>query len=271
MEDAVVSRDYVTLAEGVIASDYALKNLNKSLGEAQNEFGSAVKSEENKWGGYKYTPLESIVKAVRPSLAKHHLTISQFPLTDLQTKTVSMLTRLVHWDSGEWVQHTLDLPGELALGKDGAAKFNQQTIGGSSTYAQKYAYKAILGVPDAEEMIDSTEEKGDLPARSKAQRGRSQQSVDDAVAQKSTQGWNERQAQGGQTQTPAPQTGVRSQFFGKAKEFGWGLGDIKEYMKRAYPEAQGSTANLTEDQINEALALMAQHKPEAILQTEQVQ
>lgn len=258
MEDAVVSREYVTLADGIIASDYALKNLNKALGEAQEGFGSAIKSEENKWGGYKYTPLESIIKAVRPSLTKHHLTVSQFPLTDLETKTVSMVTRLAHWDSGEWVQHTLDLPGELALGKDGAARFNQQTIGGSSTYAQKYAYKAIVGIPDAEEMIDSTEEKGDLPARSKAQRSKAQQS--DRTSEDlppSTRPEPE----------PAPtQTGIRSQFFAKAKECGWGLGEIKQYLVKLFGEA--STAKLTEKQLQDTLEAFSQVSPQAFFSEE---
>ena len=31
-----------------------------------------------------------------------------------------MITRLTHWDSGEWLQNMLELPAELALGKDGA-------------------------------------------------------------------------------------------------------------------------------------------------------
>lgn len=160
---------YVTLAEGTIASDFALKNLNKALGEAQNEFGDAVKSATNTYGGWQYTPLKAIIAAARPSLTKFHLTVSQFPLIDLESKTITLYTRLVHWDSGEWMQNALDLPGELALGKDGAPKFNQQTIGGSLTYGMKYAYKPIIGIPDGEEMIDSTEEKGDLPARSKSQ------------------------------------------------------------------------------------------------------
>jgi ERF superfamily len=159
------NRSFIILAPGTIASDYSLQNLNKALGEAQNEFLPAVKAEENKYVGYKYVPLEAIIAAVRPSLTKHHLTVSQFPVTDLETKTIALYTRLVHWDTGEWMQNTLELPAELALGKDGAPKFNQQTIGGSQTYAQKYAYKAILGVPDSEEMIDSSEEKGDLSAR----------------------------------------------------------------------------------------------------------
>lgn len=244
MEEAAVSHEYVTLAEGVIASDYALKNLNKALGEAQNEFTPSFKSEENKWGGYKYTPLVAIIAATRPALVKHHLTVSQFPLTDLERKTVSMVTRLSHWDSGEWIQNTFELPGELALGKDGTARFNQQTIGGSATYGQKYPYKAILGAADSEEMIDSTEEKGDLPARPKAQRGASQKAPDSS------------------------NSGMRSQFFSKAKEYGWGLGDIKEYLKRAYPESR-STADLSEEQMAAALNIMAQNKPEAVLQTEE--
>lgn len=159
---------YVTLAPGTIASDYALKQLNKALGEAQDEFKPATKDAENTYGGWKYTPLEVLVKAVRPSLTKYHLTVSQFPVIDLESKTVTVYTRIVHWDSGEWMQNSLELPGELALGKGGIAVFNQQTIGGSQTYGQKYAYKAIVGIPDSEEMIDSTDEKGDLPARSKA-------------------------------------------------------------------------------------------------------
>lgn len=157
--------NYVVIAENIIASDYALKNLNKSLGEAQNEFTSAIKDETNTYGGYKYTPLTNIIAAVRPALTKHHLTISQFPLPDLERKTISLVTRMSHWDSGEWVQSTLELPAELALGKGGTPVFNQQTIGGSITYAQKYAYKPILGIADSEETIDSTEEKGDLPPR----------------------------------------------------------------------------------------------------------
>src|SRR5665213_866890 len=162
---AIQPTGFVLLAPGTIASDYALQSLNKSLGEAQNEFTPAGKDAKNDYVGYKYVPLEALIAAVRPSLTKYHLTVSQFPVTDLEMKTISLYTRLVHWDSGEWIQNELIVPAELALGKEGAPKFNQQTIGGSQTYAQKYAYKAILGIPDSEEMIDSTDEKGDLQSR----------------------------------------------------------------------------------------------------------
>ena len=157
---------FVELAPGTIASDYALKNLSKSLGEAQNEFSPSVKSVENEYAHYDYVPLEAIVAAVRPSLCKYHLTVSQFSVTDLESKTIAVYTRLVHWDSGEWMQNMMELPAEMALGKEGALKFNQQTIGGSQTYGQKYPYKAIVGIPDSEGDPDSKDESGDLKARS---------------------------------------------------------------------------------------------------------
>jgi len=251
---------WVMLAEGTIASDFALKNLNKALGEAQIEFLPAVKDAENRYANYQYTPLESIVAAVRPSLVKHHLTVSQFPVTDLERRTIAVYTRIVHWDSGEWMQNMLEVPGELALGRDGAAKFNQQTIGGSQTYAQKYAYKAIVGIPDAEETIDSSEEKGDLPARaktqSKTQRTTPRQAdTDYDVAAESSPG----------RLNAAPPSDVRTKFFSKAKEFGWGLADIKRFIVKAYPDAKGSTASLTEEQLQDALKVMASNKPEDVL------
>ena len=145
----------------------------------------------------------------------------------------------------------LDL--SVALGKDGAPKFNQQTIGGSLTYAQKYAYKSIVGIPDGEEMIDSTDEKGDLPARAKTQ-AKPKQTAAPAAAE------------------PAPvaqaPTGVRSSFFSKAKEMGWGLGDIKKLINREYPDAKGSTAALAEDDLNHLLSIMGANKPAEALTEE---
>ncbi len=249
---------FVELAPGTIASDFTLKNLNKALGEAQNEFEDAVKSATNTYGGWKYTPLAAIIAAVRPALTKYHLTVSQFPVVDLESKTLTLHTRLVHWDSGEWMQNALDIPGELALGKDGAPKFNQQTIGGSQTYAQKYAYKAIVGIPDGEEMIDSTDEKGDLPARVKAQRIPPRTSTPTTATPPAAE--------------PAPvaqaPTGVRSSFFSKAKEMGWGLGDIKKLINREYPDAKGSTAALAEDDLNHLLSIMGANKPAEALTEE---
>lgn len=190
MDNEIQAVQYVELAPGTIASDYALKELNKALGNAQNEFELSERSELNPYFGYKYTPLISIISAVRPALTKHHLTVSQFATADLEQKTVTIYTRIVHWDSGEWMQNAHEFPAELALGKDATPRFNQQSIGGSETYGMKYAYKAIVGIADSEEMIDSTEEKGDLPSRGKGSKGIT---TSEFVAQKSTQQWNDKQ------------------------------------------------------------------------------
>jgi ERF superfamily len=160
---------FVVLAPGTIASDFVLANLNKSLGQAQNEFDDAVKSKINTYGGYGYTPLSGIIAAVRPSLTKYHLTVSQFSNYNLEDKTVTLYSRIVHWDSGEWMQNSNELPAQMAIGKDGVLKFNHQTIGGTQTYAQKYAYKAIVGIPDSEEMVDGSDEHGSIPQKTKDQ------------------------------------------------------------------------------------------------------
>lgn len=155
----------VILGEGTIASDYALKNLNAALGKAQIKFTPAVKDLKNAYGGYKYVPLENIINSSRPALAENHLTVMQFPASDLERKTVTLITRIAHWDSGEWIQNSLEVPAELALGKDGALKFNQQTIGGGVTYARKIAYKPILGVADSDDDIDAGQEQPMMAAR----------------------------------------------------------------------------------------------------------
>ncbi len=158
----------VILGESTLASDYALKNLSAALGKAQMKFGPAVKDLKNNYGGYKYVPLENIINCSRPALAENHLTVMQFPSADLERKTVSLITRLSHWDSGEWVQSTLEVPAELALGKDGSLKFNQQTIGGGVTYARKIAYKPILGVSDSDDDIDAGQEQPSMEPRPKS-------------------------------------------------------------------------------------------------------
>lgn len=158
---------YVTLGDGIIASDWALKHLNAALGKAQDEFAPAVKDVLNSYSNYKYVPLDNIISCSRSALSKNHLTVMQFPFADLERKTITLTTRMVHWDSGEWVQSVLELPAELALGKDGALKFNQQTIGGGVTYARKIAYKPIVGVADSDDDIDATESQPSMDSRPK--------------------------------------------------------------------------------------------------------
>jgi hypothetical protein len=258
---------FVQLAEGVIASDYALKNLNKALGEAQNEFGPAVKDETKTSGGYNYTPLSNIIGAVRPSIVKHHLTISQFPVSDLERKTMTVVTRLSHWDSGEWVQNSFELPGELAIGSGGALKFNQQTLGGAVTYGQKYAYKAIVGIADSEETVDSQkDETGSVPARARAQAkpaGKGKQQP--AFAAQEPGMYDDPQSEVSQAPPPAKKESPvsRNSFFLKAKELGWGLDALKTLLKKKF--GHFDTSKLSVEQMEEALKIMGTGEPDEVL------
>lgn len=206
-----------------------------ALAKAQAEFTFASKDSKNPAFGSSYADLASNIAAVRPALSKHGIALLQFDESDLERQTASVTTSL-HL-AEQWISITAEAP---AVGLKG---FNVQSLGATWTYLRRYTLQALCG-------LASDDDDGNSLAVENAPKTKKQ------AAPKAAE---------------QVQTSVRSQFFGKAKEFGWGLGDIKEYMKRAFPEAQGSTANLTDDQINEALALMAQHKPEAVLVAEPVQ
>lgn len=156
----------VTLAEGIVASDSILKNLSAALAQAQGEYEEARKAAENKFEGFKYVDLEGLLKAVRPSLTKHKIAVLQFHSTDLMEKSVSVYTRLIHWESGEWIQHFITLPAEGVAGKDGPPKFNQKTIGAAVTYGRKYSLKTIVGIADSsDEDVDKEPGNADLSRR----------------------------------------------------------------------------------------------------------
>jgi hypothetical protein len=57
---------------------------------------------------------------------------------------------------------------------------------------------------------------------------------------------------------------VRSDFFRAARDLGWGLADIKNFLMKAYGEYQ--TAKLSEEQLNDALHVMANNTPADVLQ-----
>jgi len=206
-----------------------------ALAKAQAEFTFASKDSRNPAFGSSYADLASNIIAVRPALSKHGIALLQFDESDLERQTASVTTSLHHGE--QWISITAEAP---AVGLKG---FNVQSLGAAWTYLRRYTLQALCGLASDDDDGNSLAVENKPTAK--------KQSTSKAVSPEQAQ------------------SGIRSQFFSKAKEYGWGLGDIKEYLNRAYPEAKGSSANLTEEQINEALGLMAQHKPEATLHVEQ--
>lgn len=117
------------------------KALNAALAEAQGEFPAIPKDREvtveTKAGGaysYSYAPLDSILGAVRPVLAKHGLALVQ--LLEDDGRGPALRTELRHAEGGQ-------LAGSFPLLK---VPESPQALGSLLTYLRRYAITAILGI-----------------------------------------------------------------------------------------------------------------------------
>ena len=118
-----------------------------ALVAAQAEFGAVHKSRtvtvDTRTGGrysYAYAPLEEILTAVRPVLAKHGLAVTQL-LTTGQDGGPALKTLLVHTD-GAAIGGMVPLPAGLADAK---------AFGSAITYWRRYALVALLGIATEED------------------------------------------------------------------------------------------------------------------------
>lgn len=120
--------------------------LVEALSKAQVDFQpikksltAKVKTKSGAEFEYKYADLDAVIDATRPHLSKNGLVIMQFPLSNVQARTLTMVTRLAHL-SGEWVEGRISLPSTM---RDA---FDAQSIGSAMTYGRRYGWSAITGV-----------------------------------------------------------------------------------------------------------------------------
>lgn len=96
----------------------------------------------------RYANLETVVDTARPELQKVGIVFLQSGGAIVEG-VMAMSTRLIHAESGEWIEGTMD----IALGKR-----DPQGVGSAQTYAQRYHLMAMLGLPpvddDGEGAID---------------------------------------------------------------------------------------------------------------------
>ncbi len=109
---------------------------------AQLEMGGAKKGNRNPHFGQKYADLASVIEAGMPALNKHGISVLQFPSFDLETKLVSVETRLLH-KSGEWVSGSCS-----ALPRDHK---NVQAVGSTITYLKRYGLQSMTGCPSEDD------------------------------------------------------------------------------------------------------------------------
>ena len=113
-----------------------------ALALAQSDMTGAKKGNRNPHFGQKYADLASVMQATVPALNKHGISLLQFPSFDLETKLVSVETRLLH-KSGEWVAGTCS-----ALPRDHK---NVQAVGSTITYLKRYGLQSMTGCPSEDD------------------------------------------------------------------------------------------------------------------------
>jgi len=106
----------------------------QALVAAIGELSNVPKTASNPYFKSKYAPLDAIVEATRPVLAKHGLAIQQQPL--FMEGTAGVETTILH-KSGHSTTTTLLLP---------LKDQSPQGVGSAITYARRYALAAVLGL-----------------------------------------------------------------------------------------------------------------------------
>lgn len=122
-------------------------NLYKALANFQYEI--PILHKDSKGFSYTYTDLPEIIRVITPYLKKNGLGFTQL------IEGNSLRTVLFHYESGENIQCTIDIPDESMKGMN---KF--QTLGSAITYLRRYSLTAILGlVTDKDLDATSIEDK----------------------------------------------------------------------------------------------------------------
>ncbi|MGL4801892.1 MAG: ERF family protein [Cetobacterium sp.] len=117
----------------------------KSLVKFNAEMENISKSAENPFFGSSYLDLSAISNTVRPLLAKHGVSILQYPVQDSNDR-IAVNTVLTH-ENGE----TLEFPGIFIK----PSKIGDiQSLGSTITYLRRYEIGAILFVAGKDEDDD---------------------------------------------------------------------------------------------------------------------
>lgn len=143
----------------------------------------ATKDQYNQFGNYKYRNAESILAALKPLLAKHHLYIN---LTDtiVQTGDRFYLRADATISDGEHSTMSSAFARE-PMSKKGMDE--SQVTGSASSYARKYALCGLLGIDDSSVDPDDPANHPDNPAAAKRDarlKAAAQKGIADAKADK---------------------------------------------------------------------------------------
>jgi hypothetical protein len=112
----------------------SITKLAEALAAAQGEMENADKNSTNPHFRSKYADLAEIINTVRPVLAKHGLSVTQFPSFD---GTLAHVETIIAHKSGEWMSGTTSSPVQ---------KSDPQGIGSATTYLRRYSLAAVCNI-----------------------------------------------------------------------------------------------------------------------------
>ena len=126
----------------------SITHLATALTKTQAEMPVAVFDATNPFLKSKYASLGAVIQASRPILAKHRLSLVQFPISD--TAGIGVESILTH-ASGEFVAERIVIPLVEEKGKT-----KVQCAGSTLTYLRRYSWASILGMYSDEDSDGSS-------------------------------------------------------------------------------------------------------------------
>jgi len=136
--------------------------LADAISKAQGEMPIVKMNSVNPFLKNKYADLGAVIETTRPILAKHGLSIIQFPTsTDGNIGLTTVLTHV----SGEWMEDTIYLPLSDSKGLSVA-----QNAGVIISYLRRYAWQSVLGVYADEDVDGHAPTPAQKPEKTEAER-----------------------------------------------------------------------------------------------------
>lgn len=211
-------------------------DLIAALAKAQQNFTDPKKDKQGQYG--KHATMSGVYDSVRKHLNEQGIYLAVYKSADHALGTVGVCVRL---HKGE---QYIGAFATTPIKADRQSYIWAQASGW--TYLERYLTSGLTGVAPDEDDDGATVAISEVDPKQVQQQHRKKPDNASPPVQPKT---------------------ASSLFLGKAtKEYGWGLSDIKAYLKRAYPESS-SLGDLSEQQMNDALTFMSQNKPEAVLKT----
>jgi hypothetical protein len=204
--------------------------LDSALAKAQGQIQIASKDKVNPAFRSKYADITSVWEACREALAKHEISVTQWPIHSETTK-LHLVTRIAH--AGEWMQ------GEFSIPVD---KSNAHGYGSAVTYAKRFALSAALGIVADDEIDDDGNQASD--ARRNALRIEERgpvKATPQKQPQKQTEGNSAKApdsvSQYASWETPALEA-FMAEMLGKLKARGMSAADLKGEPKNKFEQVQ---------------------------------